>query len=186
VIHHHGTWSAALEAAGVPRHAREHELPRQERVASAIALRAAGLSVRAIADELGVDLRTAYRYLAAAPCSGCGVPALYGERCLQCAPRNAPAATPEEITAALRAWTAEHGAPPRSVDWTAHSSAWRDGWPQPPGGGSPRRLGDGVPRPAPNGAMNAHPHDHDGQLGTIYILCRPRQCAKSWRSRCRS
>lgn len=36
--------------------------------------------------------------------------------------------------------------------------------------GAPRRLGDGVLRPAPNGAMNAHPDDYEGQLGTVYVL----------------
>jgi predicted transcriptional regulator len=54
----------------------EHELPRRERVASAIALRVAGATVRAIAADLGVDVRTVDRYLAATSCSGCGGPAL--------------------------------------------------------------------------------------------------------------
>lgn len=129
----HGTWTAGLHAAGLSGPALEHDLPRRERVASAVALRAAGMPVRAIAGELGVDLRTVYRYLAATTCDGCGGPALSGERCLECAPRNGPAATPEEICAALRAWATEHGAPPRSQDWTAASALWREAWPRWPG-----------------------------------------------------
>jgi hypothetical protein len=133
VVYHHGSWIAGLQAAGLPARALEHDLPRRERVASALALRAAGCSVRSIADQLGVDLRTAYRYLASTTCRDCGGPALYGERCLECAPRNGPAATGEEITVALRAWAREHGTPPRSQDWTAGSPKWRDAWPRWPG-----------------------------------------------------
>ena len=65
-----------------------------------------------IAEQLGVHPRTVHRYLAASVCSGCGGPALYGQRCLDCRPGLARAATGPEIVAALRAWTAEHGAPP--------------------------------------------------------------------------
>ena len=63
----------------------EHELPRRERVATAVALRAAGETVRSIAEQLGVHPRTVHRYLTASVCSGCGGPALYGERCRECA-----------------------------------------------------------------------------------------------------
>jgi hypothetical protein len=76
VIYHHRSWIAGLQAAGLPARALEHDLPRPERVASALALRAAGCSVRSIAEQLGVDLRTAYRYLAAGTCADCGGPAL--------------------------------------------------------------------------------------------------------------
>jgi hypothetical protein len=63
-----------------------------------------------------VHLRTAHRYLAAGTCAGCGGPALSGERCRECAPGGRPAATREEIVAALRTWNAEHGAPSREPD----------------------------------------------------------------------
>src|SRR4051794_7498452 len=63
VVHHFGSWSDGLRAAGLPTLYVEHELPLGERVATALALRAAGEPVRSIADQLGVDLRTAYRYL---------------------------------------------------------------------------------------------------------------------------
>jgi len=65
VVHHFGCWSDGPRAAGLPALSVEHELPRRERVATAVALRAAGESVRSIAEQLGVHLRTAHRYLAA-------------------------------------------------------------------------------------------------------------------------
>jgi hypothetical protein len=110
VVHHFGGWSAGLRAAGLSTLVVEHELPRRERVASAVALRAAGESVRSIAEQLGVHVRTVQRYLAAGTCPTCGGPAVYGEHCRECAPRSAPAATREEIVAALRAWSAQYGA----------------------------------------------------------------------------
>jgi hypothetical protein len=33
-----------------------------------------------------------------------------------------------------------------------------------------RRLAGCVLKAGAQGAMNAHPHDHEGQLGTVYIL----------------
>ncbi|WP_211233027.1 restriction endonuclease [Solirubrobacter soli] len=62
--------------------------------------------MRAIAEHLGVDLRTAYRYLAATVCRGCGGPALLGVRCRACLPRARPAFGRDEIIEALKAWTA--------------------------------------------------------------------------------
>jgi IS30 family transposase len=79
VAYHFGSWSDGLLAAGLATLVVEHELPRRERVATAVALRAAGESVRSIAEQLGVHLRTAHRYLAAGVCPGCGGPALCGE-----------------------------------------------------------------------------------------------------------
>jgi hypothetical protein len=133
VVHHFGSWSAGLQAAGLPTLVVEHQLPRRERVASAVALRAAGESVRSIAEQLGVHVRTVQRYLAAGTCSGCGGPAVHGRYCRECAPRSAPAATREEIVAALRAWSAEYDGPPREPDWTNASARWRDAWPRWPG-----------------------------------------------------
>jgi hypothetical protein len=127
-------------AAGLPTLSVEHDLPRRERVAAAVALRAAGESVRSIAEQLGVHLCTAHRYLAAGTCRGCGGPALSGERCLDCAPGSRPSATREELVAALHAWNAEHGAPPREPDWTTASPSWRDAWPRWPGAGTVLRV----------------------------------------------
>jgi hypothetical protein len=78
VVYHFGTWSDGLRDAGLPTRITEHDLPRRERVATALALRAAGESVRSIAAQLGVHLRTALRYLAAGTCAGCGGPVLSG------------------------------------------------------------------------------------------------------------
>ena len=140
VVYHFGSWSAGLRAAGLPTLSTEHDLPRRERVATAVALRAAGESVRSIAEQLGVHVRTAHRYLAARPCRACGGPALSGERCLDCASGSRPTATREQIVAALRAWNGEHGAPPREPDWTSASSRWREEWPRWPGAGTVVRV----------------------------------------------
>jgi hypothetical protein len=140
VAHHFGGWSDGLRAAGLPAVAVEHELPRRERIAAALALRAAGESVRAIAEQLGVHERTVLRYLAAGVCGGCGGPALYSGQCVDCVERSRPAATAEEIVAALRAWTAEHGAPPRQEDWSDASAIWREAWPRWPGASTVHRV----------------------------------------------
>jgi hypothetical protein len=133
VCHNFGSWTTGLRAAGLPVLVVEHELPLRERVATALALRAAGEPVRSIAEQIGVDLRTAYRYLAATRCVGCGGPALYGPRCRDCHRSARPAVTREEILAALQAWTAQHGAPPREPDWSNVSAPWREQWPRWPG-----------------------------------------------------
>ena len=133
VVYHYGSWSRALEAAGLPSLFVEHELPRRERVATAVALRAAGETVASIADQLGVHPRTVHRYLAAGACRACGGPALYGEHCRECFPRHGPAATKPELVRALRAWTAEHGQPPREQDWRGSSPVWAAAWPRWPG-----------------------------------------------------
>ena len=108
-------------------------MPRRERVAAAVALRAAGESVHAIAEQLGVHLRTVHRYLVGSTCRGCSGPALYSEYCRECFPRPGPAATEPEIVAALQAWNAEHCAPPREQNWSHASAVWRDAWPRWPG-----------------------------------------------------
>jgi hypothetical protein len=65
---------------------------------------------------------------------------LGGEHCRAAAPRSRPAATIEEIVAALRAWNAEHGAPPRQHDWSNASAVWRDAWPRWPGATTVMRV----------------------------------------------
>jgi hypothetical protein len=140
VIHHFGGWSAGLRAAGLPGLEIEHELPRDARVLTAQALRASGETVRSIAAQLGVHERTVHRYLRAAVCRECGGPALYGERCLHCAPRRGPAADRDEIIAALRAWEARFGAPPRRSDWSLRSTEWREEWPRWPGAATVDRV----------------------------------------------
>ena len=56
------------------------------RAATAAASRAAGDSVRSIAEQVGVHLRTAHLHVAARTCSGRGGPALFGEYCQQANP----------------------------------------------------------------------------------------------------
>ena len=55
VANHFGSWSKGLAAAGLIERAREFDDSVAERVATARQLRAAGCSVRAIAQQLGVS-----------------------------------------------------------------------------------------------------------------------------------
>jgi len=116
------SWSAALLAAGLPAPepvASRRDLP--DRVRSAKRLQAAGLTVSQIAVEIEVTAATASRYLRAHECPTCadGVIVGGGKRCASCAVRasNPRRWTAAELVAAVKAWDAEHGQPPRTRDW---------------------------------------------------------------------
>src|SRR4051794_3450025 len=59
VFEYFGTWSEALETAGLPARSRPLELPLNERVAAAQRMSALGHSTRVIAEQLGVSADTA-------------------------------------------------------------------------------------------------------------------------------
>jgi len=122
VVHHFGSWSAALATAGL----REEplapwEMDLAERVETAQRLDRAGLLAAEIAGLLDVKPATVRAYLRAGACPDCGGPVVNAKsrRCQGCAAKRAhrPAWTAEEIIAALRDWAAEHGAPPAAIDW---------------------------------------------------------------------
>lgn len=123
VASHFGSWSAALEAAGLPARRLTFEQPAAERVATARRLSSAGQTVRQIAEALGVSLSSVRNYLSAGSCLQCGgpVPSPNATRCIAC---TAPEPTVrrewdrESVRVAVRDWMEEHGAPPSYRAWT--------------------------------------------------------------------
>jgi hypothetical protein len=136
--YHFGRFSQALEAAGLSARPLVFELSLPERVDAARRLADAGEPTAVIADHLGVHPATVRGYLRARSCRDCGTAVVSGgERCLRCAleRRRKRAWTQTEIAEALRAWTAETGAPPTTSEWESGERAapmWRrerDRWP---------------------------------------------------------
>jgi hypothetical protein len=130
VADHFGTWSAALERAALPVRRLTYPTTVAERVLTARELAARGRGAAEIADRLGVSPATVRNYLQARDCPGCGepMPSPGAERCRECT-RHEPTVTRvwtrAEVARAIRAWTAEHGAPPRYRDWTpGRCAAW--------------------------------------------------------------
>jgi hypothetical protein len=74
VVTHCGSWSAALEAAGLPARSLTFETSVAERVASARRLAAGGTTIREIAGALGVSVSSVHNYLNAVDCPDCGRP----------------------------------------------------------------------------------------------------------------
>ena len=136
VAAHFGSWGKALQAAGLSGRSLTFEDTVADRVEAAWRLAASGHPIRAIAEQLGVSVRpsiTTYE-------RGRAQTAAVRSR-----PRAQSAASPAPLTSrrfspwtrdavrdAIRAWTEEHGRPPRYHDWTPSRS--RPGrW----GGGKP-------------------------------------------------
>jgi hypothetical protein len=118
--YHFGRFTQALEAAELPARPLVFELSLSGRVEAARRLAAAGEPMVAIADHLDVHPTTVRNYLRARSCRDCGTAVVSdAERCLRCAlkRRRERAWTREEIVAALRAWTADTGAPPKASEW---------------------------------------------------------------------
>ena len=127
VADHFGSWSKALHAAGLIESAVHFDESVAKRVEKAWRLRADGLTIRAIADRLGVGTSTVHNYLRAASCPQCGGPVASprAERCIACTahePTIRPAWTRETVRDAIRAWTAERGATPSYHEWTPSRS----------------------------------------------------------------
>jgi len=145
---HHGTWRAALLAAGLPGGRPPLELSLNERIEATFRMRTAGLSVRAIASELGVNEFTPFGYLHAYVCD-CGRNyTVNGPRCTQCARESAVKQareitgrgwTVETVIAAIKEWTRLVGRPPRYDEWTSGRHAtgrWRREYPRWPSAGT--------------------------------------------------
>ena len=123
VADHFGTWSAALERAALPARRLTYGSTVAERVLRARELAARGYGAADIAARIQVSPATVRNYLRARDCPGCGhpLPTPAAERCRECTrhePTVARVWTRAEVLAALREWTAAHGAPPRYRDWT--------------------------------------------------------------------
>ncbi|HET7444260.1 MAG TPA: hypothetical protein VFJ57_06350 [Solirubrobacterales bacterium] len=121
VYRHFDSWPAALEAAGIkPLWPPRPEGTLAERVAAARRLDRDGLSVRAIADAIGVRPETARRYLKAHPCRSCAGPVVGAAKlCHVCATRQANPMrwSREELIAAVRKWIKLEGRAPTQEEW---------------------------------------------------------------------
>jgi hypothetical protein len=127
VVGHCGSWSAALEAAGLPARSLTFETSVAERVESARRLAAGGTTIREIARELGVSVSSVHNYLNAGVCPDCGRPVTNprARRCSVCASREPTIArswTREGVQAAVREWCEAHGRAPSYRDWTPSRS----------------------------------------------------------------
>jgi hypothetical protein len=123
VARHFGSWSAALEQAGLDARRLTFPTTVAERVTAARALAAAGHGLAEIGHRLGVSRSSAYNYLSARDCPSCGAPLTSptAEACRECTrhlPSVARAWSREEALEAIRDWTREHGRPPTYRDWT--------------------------------------------------------------------
>ncbi len=132
VAAHFGSWSKALQAAGLTEHSLHFDEPVAERVAIAWRLRAEGHRIRAIAEQLGVSVSTVHNYLRAGSCPQCSGPVASprAERCIACTahePSVESSWSRERVRDAIRAWTGKHGSPPRYHEWTpsrTHPGRW--------------------------------------------------------------
>ena len=125
VARYHGTWRAALLAAGLPGGRAPLELSLNERIDATLRMHAGGIRMPAIASELDVAVDTVRKYLRASRCD-CGRNWMVrGPHCSQCgheeATRSAAARRTrwdqQRVVAALRRWTRLEGRPPSAEAW---------------------------------------------------------------------
>ena len=156
VVGYHGSWRAALLAAGLPADRPPLEFSVNERVDAAQRLHAAGMSQAAIAVELELHPRTVRRYLRASLC-GCGHGwVVKGTVCQACAQelavRRAPW-TAVEVKQAIIDWAKLEGGSPSMTDWKQGRNArgrWKSEYPRWPSANvAARRFGSW------NGALEA-------------------------------
>jgi hypothetical protein len=127
VAAHFGTWSRALEAAGLPARSLSFEDTVRERIQTASRMRAEGHGIRAIAEHIGVSSSTVHNYLNAGTCPQCGGPVASprAERCLACTapePTIQRAWAREAVREAIRDWTQQYGRSPSYHEWTPSRS----------------------------------------------------------------
>jgi hypothetical protein len=128
VAPHLGSWSAALQAAGLPARSLTFETSVGERVEAARRMAAGGLALRAIAQALDVSVSSVQNYLRARPCPTCGGPVTNrrAERCAGCTvhePTVARAWTRTAVRDAIADWQVERGAAPTYREWTPSRTA---------------------------------------------------------------
>jgi hypothetical protein len=124
---HFGSWSQALQDAGLPARSLTFDAAVADRVEAAWRLAVAGCTIRMIADELGVSVSTVHNYLKARTCPDCGgpVPSPRALRCIACTAHLPTVQSPwtrAAVCEAIQAWADEHGGPPSYRDWTPSRS----------------------------------------------------------------
>ena len=147
VSRYHGSWKAALLAAGLPGGRQPLELSLGERVEAARRMHSSGISRRLIADELGVSEHTVGVYLRATLCECGRYWRVRGARCIQCA-AEANAARVRRwdrpaVIDALQRWARSEGGPPSSEQWLPGRNArerWAREYPAWPPNGTVTRL----------------------------------------------
>jgi Homing endonuclease associated repeat len=157
VVARHGSWRAALHAAGLPGPA-PLAIERRERVQTAQRLQGQ-LSAQAIADLLGVGARTVRTYWRAGICSRCGGPQICPKSasCADCIPFVALRRPSEaEIVRALRRWKRETGASPRRVDWSEPGGKWEREYPAWPSAGDVRARFGSWPEALAHAGLRPH------------------------------
>lgn len=121
VVCYHGSWAGALHAAGLAPAPPARDLSLHERIESARRLHADRWSTREIADLLGVSARTVRQYVAAQPCTDCGMLVVKSSsgRCRACATAARPPATwtQSSVLEALGRWEAQTGRQPTPTEW---------------------------------------------------------------------
>lgn len=127
VAAHFGSWSAALQDAGLPVRSLCFEDTVAERIQTAWRMRAEGHGSRAIARHIGVSVSTVHNYLNAGTCPQCGGPVASprAERCLACTatePTIQRVWTRETVREAIRDWTDRYGRSPSYHEWTPSRS----------------------------------------------------------------
>jgi hypothetical protein len=123
VAAHFGSWSKALQAAGLSARCLTFEDSVADRVEETWRLATAGHTIREIANLLGVSVSSVHNYLRARTCPECGgpVPSPLAARCIACTAHVPTVQSPwtrEAVRDAICAWTDENGRPPRYHEWT--------------------------------------------------------------------
>src|ERR1700733_11134353 len=146
VAGYHGTWRAALLAAGLPGGRPPLELALNDRVEAAQRMHAAGIRIGMIAEELGVGAGTVRKYLRASRCDCARNWMINGPRCTECAREEAVRIAAalrrrwdrDEVIEALERWAALEGQAPSSEAWLGGRYAhgrWAREYPQWPSSG---------------------------------------------------
>jgi Homing endonuclease associated repeat len=131
VCRHHGSWRAALQAAGLPA-PPALTIALAERVRIARRLTADGLDVTTLADLLGVHPDTVRGYLRAGTCPNCGGVKVRADArtCRRCRPKHSwwPAFSDQQILGSIKRWTERFGQPPRKDEWRPTDLGGHPAW----------------------------------------------------------
>lgn len=131
VLRYFGSWSEALENAGLPVRRLLFDSSLEERVAAARRLAAAGFARATIAEQIGVTRGTVDTYLRSGRCAGCGTVIVQSASglCRRCGHLRS-SWTHEEILESIRDWARREGQPPTKREWTPSNARWHKEFPR--------------------------------------------------------